>query len=288
MRIFLTGGTGFIGSHLLQQALAAGHEVVALRRPHAKPRISLEQEPHWIDGDLADDWSEALTSCEAFIHLAAYGVAEGANDWEGCFQTNVIDSLRLWRQAVAAGIRKFLIVGSCFEYGRSGERYDFIPTSAPLEPTTAYGASKAAATMAAQALAVEEELQLVVARPFHVYGSGEAPSRFWPSLMEAATFGHDFPMTTGDQIRDFQAVDSAANQLLTWLMQADVKKGLAKVVNLGTGEPKTLMGLAEQEWKRLKASGRLLPGAITHRQNEVMRYVPEVSTMKHFRQQEHP
>jgi nucleoside-diphosphate-sugar epimerase len=94
MRIFLTGGTGFIGSHLLQQALAAGHEVVALRRPHAKPRISLEQEPHWIDGDLADDWSEALTSCEAFIHLAAYGVAEGVNDWEGCFQTNVIDSLR--------------------------------------------------------------------------------------------------------------------------------------------------------------------------------------------------
>ena len=168
MRIFLTGGTGFIGSHLLQQALAAGHDVVALRRPGAEARIPLDQQPHWLEGGLADDWSEALASCDAFIHLAAYGVADGAHDWEGCFQTNVIDSLRLWRQAVAAGIRRFLIVGSCFEYGRSGERYESIPVTAPLEPTTAYGASKAAATMASLALAVEQKLELVVARPFHV------------------------------------------------------------------------------------------------------------------------
>lgn len=277
MRIFLTGGTGFIGSHVLQQALAAGHEVIALRRPGAMPPIPLEQQPRWLDGALADDWHEPLGQCDALLHLAAYGVAAGANDWTTCFQVNVIDSLNLWRQAVAAGVQRFLVVGSCFEYGRSGERYEAIPITAPLEPTTAYGASKAAATMAALAMAVEHCLSLVVARPFHVYGPGEAAGRFWPSLVAAATAGDDLPMTTGAQVRDFQPVDQAASQLLACLQHPQLQPGAPRVVNLGTGEPRSLLAFAESEWQRLQGQGTLRAGAIAHRANEVWRYVPEVT-----------
>lgn len=279
MRIFLTGATGFIGSHVLQQALAAGHEVIALRRPGATPSIPLGPQPHWRDGALTDDWRESLQQCDALLHLAAYGVAAGANDWTGCFQVNVIDSLHLWRQAVAAGVQRLLVVGSCFEYGRSGERYDAIPVTAPLEPTTAYGASKAAATMAAHALAVEHCLSLVVARPFHVYGPGEAAGRFWPSLVAAAAAGDDLPMTTGAQVRDFQPVDQAASQLLAWLQHPQLSPGAPRVVNLGTGEPRSLLAFAESEWHRLQARGALQAGAIAHRDNEVWRYVPEVTPL---------
>lgn len=278
MRIFLTGGTGFIGSHLLEQALAAGHDVVALRRPGAEARIPLDKQPHWLEGGLTDDWSEALASCEAFIHLAAYGVADGAHDWEGCFQTNVINSLRLWRQAVAAGIRRFLIVGSCFEYGRSGERYDFIPVTAPLEPTTAYGASKAAATMAALALAVEEQLELVVARPFHVYGKGEAEGRFWPSLVSAALGENDLLMTEGNQVRDFQPVEQAAKQLLRSIVNPSQKAGIPVLINLGSGLPQTLYSFAESEWRKHQARGQIIRGAILFRENEILRYVPDLAS----------
>jgi UDP-glucose 4-epimerase len=277
MRIFLTGATGFIGGHVLQLALAESHEVLALRRPGATCRIPLDREPLWLDGALADDWSVELSRCDALLHLAAYGVAQGANDWDGCFQANVINALQLWRHAVAAGVRRFLIVGSCFEYGRSGERYDAIPVSAPLEPTTAYGASKAAATMAALALAVEQQLQLVVARPFHVYGPGEASGRFWPSLVTAATSGHDLPMTSGAQVRDFQPVQQAARQLLDWLQHPQLQPGQPQLVNLGTGQPRSLLGFARDEWSRLGAQGRLHAGAIEHRPNEVWRYVPAVT-----------
>jgi UDP-glucose 4-epimerase len=277
MHIFLTGGTGFIGSHVLQLALAEGHEVLALRRPGASCRIPLDREPHWLDGALADDWSVELGRCDALLHLAAYGVAQGANDWDGCFQANVIDALQLWRQAVAAGVRRFLIVGSCFEYGRSGERYDAIPVSAPLEPTTAYGASKASATMAALALAVEQQLQLVVARPFHVYGPGEATGRFWPSLLTAATSGHDLPMTSGAQVRDFQPVEQAARQVLHWLQRPHLTPGEPLVVNLGTGQPRELIAFARDEWLRLNSKGQLLVGVVEHRQHEVWRYVPLVT-----------
>jgi nucleoside-diphosphate-sugar epimerase len=276
MKIFVTGGTGFLGSHLIRQALAEGHDVVALRRTGSQPRISLNREPKWLDGELSDNWGEALTGCEAFLHLAAYGVASGSNDWERCFQANVLDSIRLWQQAVIAGIKHFLIVGSCFEYGRSGMRYDAIPVTAPLEPTTAYGASKAAASMAALALAVEQQLRLVIARPFHIYGEGEAPERFWPSLVAAAKAGKDLPMTSGEQIRDFQPVEQAANQLLSFLFNSTLHPGDPLIFNLGTGKPISLYTFAEQEWNRHKASGTILPGSLPHRASEVMRYVPEI------------
>jgi nucleoside-diphosphate-sugar epimerase len=277
MRIFLTGGTGFIGSHVLKQGLASGHEIVALRRPGATTSILLEQQPQWVEGALDDDWTQMLTNCEAFIHLAAYGVGTGANDWEGCFQTNVIESIRLWRQAVAVGIGRFLIVGSCFEYGRSGERYEAIPVTAPLEPTTAYSASKAAASMAAMGLAVDQQLCMVVARPFHVYGPGEAAGRFWPSLVSAATNGQDLPMTTGTQVRDFQPVGQAAAQLLAWLQHPHLQPGVPQVVNLGTGSPRSLLAFAQAEWSQHQAMSSLRPGDVPHRPNEVQRYAPEVT-----------
>lgn len=276
MRIFLTGGTGFIGSHVLQHAIAAGHEVLALRRPGSEPRIPLEEQPHWLEGSLTDNWGKELSRCDAFLHLAAYGVSAGMNDWDGCFQINVIDSLQLWRQGINAGIRRFLIVGSCFEYGRSGERYQAIPVTAPLEPTTAYGASKAAASMAAMALAVENQVLLVLARPFHVYGPGEAAGRFWPELVAAAKHGNNLPMTYGAQVRDFQPVQQATKQLTECLANDQLKPGIPTIINLGSGIPRTLLDFAQQEWIRLRASGSLQPGALPYRENETMRYVPSL------------
>jgi UDP-glucose 4-epimerase len=274
MRIFLTGGTGFIGSHLLKQALAIGHEVVALRRPRAEPRIPLDKQPHWLEGGLSEDWSKALGTCEAFIHLAAYGVAHGAHDWEGCFQTNVINSLQLWRQAVDGGINRFLIVGSCFEYGRSAMNYELIPVTAPLEPTTAYAASKASATVSAHALAINLGLSMTIARPFHVYGEGEDTCRFWPTLVSAARKGEDLNMTAGQQVRDFQKVDHTVQQLLNLIENNQAAPGEPRTVNLGSGRPMTLLSFAKQEWARTGGRGVINAGAIPYRANEVMRYAP--------------
>lgn len=277
MHIFLTGGTGFLGSHFISSALSSNHHVIALRRPGSRPRIELKTEPQWLDGSLSDNHSEHLSGCDALVHLAAYGVVHGSHDWDRCFQTNLIDSLHLLRNAAAIGVRRIVVVGSCFEYGRSGERYEQIPPSAPLEPTTAYGASKAALSITSLALAVEEELELVVARPFHLYGEGQDLPCFWPSLVTAALSGHDFPMTTGEQVRDYQPVEMAAKQLMACLQSQLIKPGLPVVVNLGTGEPRSLLCFAKQEWSRLNASGKLKPGQVPQRPHEVMRYVPELT-----------
>jgi UDP-glucose 4-epimerase len=279
MHVFLTGGTGLIGSHFLRRALGEGHQITALRRPGSQPRIELAQQPAWVEGDLEGDWSEAMGTCDTLVHLAAHGMDLKAGDWQECFRWNVTASLKLWQAAAEAGIRRFIIAGSCFEYGRSGERYEFIPVNAPLEPTAPYHASKAAASMAALGLAVEKKLELTLLRPFHVYGPGEAPHRFWPSLRRAAAAGEDFPMSEGRQVRDFVPVVQVASAFLKAAARDDPTPAFPLIENVGSGRPRTLLSFAQEEWEAAAATGRLLPGKIPMRASEVMRYVPELPSV---------
>jgi nucleoside-diphosphate-sugar epimerase len=216
---------------------------------------------------------DALSGCDVFLHLAAHGVVSGMDDWETCFQVNLTQSLRLWQRAASAGINRFLICGSCFEYGRAAERYSFIPVDAPLEPIGAYASSKAAATVAALGLAAERKLSLTVLRPFHVYGEGEAATRFWPSLKKAALSGADFEMTLGEQVRDFVPVERVAEAFLN-LASSEYVTETPQIKNIGSGEACSLIDFARFWWSQWGAHGELRPGLRPYRQNEIMRYVP--------------
>ena len=275
MRIFVTGGTGFIGSHFLQAALAAGHEVRALRRPGSEPRIALSLQPVWVEGDLQHCPAEAFAGCDALVHLAAVGVSPQKASVGELFAQNVQGSLSLWNRAVDAGVKHLVICGSCFEYGRSAGKYDRIPADAPLEPVNPYGESKAAASLAAIALAQEKRCRITILRPFTVYGDGQHQENFYPSLRGAALAGSDFIMTLGEQVRDFVPVGQVAGAFLAALTRAP-EPGHPAIFNVGTGQAQTLRAFAEHWWHHWQAPGRLLFGAVPYRANEVMRYVPEI------------
>ncbi len=311
LRLFVTGGTGFIGSHFLNQALAAGHEVLALRRsPTSQPRIPIlapnqepgttnqerqhpddvgdheprtknQERPHppalrWIDGPMPDVAAEDLAGCDVLVHLAAHTPNVPYDTLENCLQWNLIVPLGLFRRAHEAGISRFVVAGSCFEYGRAGERYEFIPPDAPLEPTQTYPASKAAASVAFYQLAVELNLTLSIHRIFQVFGEGEAEARLWPSLRRAALAGQDLEMTPAEQIRDFIPVEDVAARLLAACLRTDVRSGFPVIENLGTGHPQSLREFAETWWKHWNATGKLKFAAKPYREGEVMRFVPEL------------
>ena len=82
MRILLTGGTGFIGFHLLGELLQAGHELVAVRRPGSEPVIPLEQQPIWLERSLLDLKANDLVGFEVVIHLASSGVSPQQASWQ--------------------------------------------------------------------------------------------------------------------------------------------------------------------------------------------------------------
>ena len=275
MNIALTGGTGFIGSHFLKQALAAGHSVLAIRRsPSRKPRILISQQPTWLDCQLDEVRAEQLQGCEVLVHLAAHTGNVPYDSLDNCLRWNLIAVLALFEQARLAGISNFVVAGSCFEYGRSGERYEAIPNDAPLEPTNSYAASKAAASIALSQWAEEHQLNLEILRVFHVYGEGEAETRFWPSLRRAALVGEDFPMTDGEQIRDFMAVEAVARAFLHRVEMPVEQPAVVQVFNLSSGELSTIRLFAERWWNHWNARGQLLFGRVPYRSGEVMRYVP--------------
>ena len=278
MRLIVTGGTGFIGSHFLNAAVAAGHEVLALRRSGSTPRITVPDSVKWLDGELNDlDFSNPVDQADtALVHLAAYGVSPQPCEWEQAMDINVRKSVVMAEKAASTGLTRIIVCGTCMEYGNVANEYESIPAAAPLRPRGAYASSKAAQSLALEGLAREKSLKLAILRPFTVFGQGQHPSNFWPSLEKAALSGEDFPMTTGEQIRDFTPVESVAAEFLRVATGADLQPGAPIIRNIGTGRPQSLRCFAEHWWNHWNASGHLLFGAVPQRIGEIMRYVPQI------------
>ena len=277
MNLFVTGGTGFIGSHFVRTALRARHRVVAIRRSGSMPRIQLTEEPAWIDKELFDCEPHNLQGIDALVHFASAGVSPQKASWEEMFNFNVNGTLHIMQVAKTAGVPRIVIAGSCAEYGNSAARLELIPTNTSLEPTSGYSASKAAAFIATRAFSIENSLELCYLRIFQAYGEGQYERNFWPQLRRAALAGEDFPMTKGEQVRDFIAVEDVAARFLDVAANSNLKPGNPEIHNIGSGKPQTLRAFAEHWWEKWEAKGKLLYGAIPYRENEVMRYVPQLT-----------
>lgn len=273
MKIFLTGGTGFIGSHFINHAHKAGYEIFALKRPGSLPRIPLDKEPKWIEGALDEDYRAHLKSADTLVHLASHTPNPPYDTLDRCLYWNVDASIKLALDSIEAGVKNLLVAGSCFEYGSAAYRYEKLTSETPLEPMLSYPTSKAAASIAFLGLAREKNIKLRLMRIFQVYGEGEQESRFWPSLRKAALEGEDFPMSEGEQVRDFINVTDVAKSLVAALRFDNVQPGSPKVEHIATGNPQTLIEFAKEWWARWGATGELLPGRVPYRHNEMMRIV---------------
>ena len=149
MRLSVTGGTGFVGSHLIDAALSAGHQVKALTRRQQPARSGLE----WISGSLEDRAAlhRLVTDSDAVIHVA--GVIS-AGDAAGFERGNVAGTLAMLAAATAGGVQRFVHVSSL----------------AAREPKLSmYGASKARA----EDLVRSSGLEWAMVRPPAVYGPGD-------------------------------------------------------------------------------------------------------------------
>lgn len=276
MKIFVTGGTGFIGSHFIHHALNAGHSVRAIRRGEratSKNGTKLE----WLNFNLDAVESKHFEGCDALVHFAAAGVSPKQEARDSLIYYNASVPQMLLERAHDAGLRRVVIAGTFAEYGLSANNYESIPPDAPLLPTTSYASSKAACFVTCHATAIELGLELCYLRIFSAFGDGQYKSNFWPSLRDAAFQGRDFEMTLGEQVRDYVPVDQVAKSFLHATTRKDILVASPMVRNVGSGSPVTMRMFAETWWKRFNATGTLKVGALAYRPNEVMRYAPLVS-----------
>jgi nucleoside-diphosphate-sugar epimerase len=144
------------------------------------------------------------------LHLAAAGTDASREFGEEGAAVNLLGTLHMVRLAQAWGAERFVHAGSGFEYG-SGESHREM---AALEPVGAYAASKAAGSLAVQAVARQSGFPAVILRPFTLYGPGETGALVVSRVAAALLRGEPIELTSGDQRRDFVYVEDAAEAFL--------------------------------------------------------------------------
>lgn len=145
-------------------------------------------------------------------------------------------SVRLGQAAVSAGVRRFVGIGTCFEYDLSA---GYLRPTTPLAPHTLYGAAKASTYLTIERLMAQEARSFAWCRLFYLHGEGEDPRRLVPYLRARLAAGEPIELTSGQQIRDYLDVAEAGRRIV-----AAALSPIEGAMNICSGQPVTVAQLA--------------------------------------------
>ncbi|MBA1203110.1 NAD-dependent epimerase/dehydratase family protein [Pseudomonas capeferrum] len=250
--ILITGGAGFIGSHLCDALLEKGHAVRILDDLSTGKRSNLQlHHPRLelIEGDVADAAlvTRAADGCAAVVHLAAVAsVQASVEDPVKTHQSNFIGTLNICEAMRVNGIRRVLFASSAAIYGNNGEG-QAINEDTPKSPLTPYAADKLASEHYLDFYRRQHGLEPVVFRFFNIFGPRQDPSSPYSGVIsifaERTTRG--VPITVfgdGEQTRDFLYVGDLVRVMVQALALETVEEG---AVNIGLNQATSLNQLLE-------------------------------------------
>ena len=248
MKIFVTGGAGYIGSICVEELLQHGHDVIVFDNLSEGHRMAIDPRATFIQGDLNDSKSVSLaintSRPDAVMHFAANAlVAESMQNPYKYFHNNVCGGLNLLNAMIENGIRRFVFSSTCATFGTP----DRVPVDedTPQNPINPYGESKLMFERILRWFDQIHALTFVVLRYFNVGGASEkygehhrTETHLIPRILQVALgrlphaeiYGTDFPTPDGTCIRDYIHVQDLASAHILAL-SAD-RSGF---YNLGTG-----------------------------------------------------
>jgi UDP-glucose-4-epimerase GalE len=272
MRVLVTGGCGYVGSHAVRALKAAGHEAILYDNLSTGHR-RFSDGYRLIEADIADEaaLASALADADAVMHFAASAyVGESVTHPRKYFRNNVEAGLKLLDAVLASRVRLFIFSSTCATYGVPRELP--IVESSPREPINPYGATKLFFEQALAAYSHSHGLRSVALRYFNAAGAqgdgtiGELHSpetHLIPLTLQAAlevgaplmVFGKDLATPDGTCVRDFVHVsDLGEAHVLALEYLAD--GGKTTSLNLGTGKGTSV---AEVITTVEQVSGRQVP-----------------------------
>jgi nucleoside-diphosphate-sugar epimerase len=253
----VTGGAGFIGSHLVRALLGRGDEVRVLDNLSTGSRDNLAGlNVELVAADLNDapQVRAAARGAETIFHLAAMiSVPSSMDQPIGCYRANVLGSLQVLEAARWEGVRRVVFSSSCAVYGDSAELVTERSTTRPLSP---YAASKLAMEDLARLYAASFGVQTVSLRYFNVYGPNQDPTSPYaaviPIFVQAMLRGEPVLIHgDGHQTRDFVFVEDVVDANLR---AAAAAQGAGETFNIGSGRSVSILDLAS-------ALRALIPGS---------------------------
>jgi UDP-glucose 4-epimerase len=250
MRVLVTGGAGFIGSHLTDALVARGDEVVVLDNLVTGRRENVPAEAKLVEGDVAepDAVIGAIAGCEVVFHQAALGsVSRSVERPLDTDRTNVHGTLNVLEAAHQAGVRRVVMASSSSVYG--GAKQLPTPESAPLTPRSPYAVSKHTGEHYARVFWELHGLETVALRYFNVFGPRQRPDSQYaaviPLFVDALLTGGT-PVVHGDgkQARDFTFVADAVQANLR-AAEAPAEVCAGRAYNVACGGTHDLLELLD-------------------------------------------
>ena len=243
MPLIVTGGAGFIGSHLVER-LVGSEPVIALdngSRAAWENLAALTSEVERVEGDVRDPDTlrRVFRGANVVFHLAALSqVMECECRPDECFTSNVLGTYNVLKAALQAGVRRVVLASSREVYGEVSE----LPVSerAPMSPKNAYGASKAAAEMYGELFA-SHGLEVSILRLVNVYGPRDR-NRVIPNFLERAANRMPLTVYGGEQVIDFIFV----NHVVDSFISAGLGTYVHGPFNVGSGVGTTIAQLAQR------------------------------------------
>ena len=248
----VTGGAGFIGSHLVELLMRKGFSVRVLdnlstgRLENIREHLN-DPQFRFVRGDIRDRQSveEAIRGVQAVFHLAAItSVPYSVKHPEITRQVNVEGTRKLLEACLRGGAERFIFVSSCAVYGEP----EYLPVDEghPTRPVSPYAESKLEAENLCREFQERYGLRTTVIRPFNVYGPGMRNDQYGGVIarfIERLRLGKP-PVIYGDgeQTRDFVHVEDAVRAMVLAL---ESRKAVGRTFNVATGAPTSINRLAQ-------------------------------------------
>ncbi|GAI27441.1 unnamed protein product [marine sediment metagenome] len=229
MKLFVTGGTGFIGPYVVRELSKRGHKLlILLNQPKSQP-LDFPKTVEFIKGDLAniESWKPNVKNFQpdAAMHMA----------WEDIPDYSVKTSIKnlkyglnLFQELAELGCKKIICTGSCWEYGQNHGK---LSEDSPVRPSNAFAVAKNALHWLGREIAKENNMQFIWTRLFYVYGPGQRGNSLIPCIIKCVKEGKKPKIKTPTARNDFIYVEDVAKAIVAILEKCNQ----GTVYNIGSG-----------------------------------------------------
>ena len=278
MKILVTGGAGYIGSHVVLALCEGGYEVVVLDDLSSGNREAVDDRAEFIQGSTLnnDNVATALNGVDAVIHLAAFKAAgESMIDPGKYSQNNISGTISLLNAMITYEVDKFIFSSTAAVYGYP--KYLPLDENHPLEPINYYGFTKLEIERILKWYGELKGLKYVTLRYFNAAGYDpqrriqfleKNPANLIPIVMEVASgrrekmevFGNDYDTSDGTGVRDYIHVTDLATAHVKAIEYLNENESI--ILNLATGESHSVLDVIN---KTKEISGKNIPYHIVDR-----------------------
>jgi dTDP-6-deoxy-L-talose 4-dehydrogenase (NAD+) len=243
MTVLVTGATGFVGRQVLRALAERNRKARVVVRDGKQDRVAgfdaieriVTTPDLWSESDAW--YAEICRDADAIIHVAWY--AEPGRYLQSPRNLECLaGTLRLAQAASQARVRRFVGIGTCFEYDLSA---GLLSVDTPLRPASIYAGAKAAAFMALSQYLPQQGVEFAWCRLFYLYGEGEDGRRLMPVLHARLAAGEPVELGSGTQVRDYLDVREAGRMIVEAALGS--RQG---PVNICSGTAVTVRQIAER------------------------------------------